>query len=299
MKTFLSTLCGTALFLSISATVSSAQPRVGWVYQLEGLAAFQGDASLDDGGEFSANRSFLRATALYNLDAGTSVGLSTSFGRFDYNFSEAENQPWEDIRDIRFSVPVRFRVGNTATVFVSPQVRWDYQSGASASDGRTYGVFAGIAWKLNERLTIGPAFGAFSQLEDDGTELFPALLVDWDINDRWNLNTGSGIGATQGPGLTLSYALSDEMNLSLSARSERIRFRLDGDGLAPDGVGEDKSIPIVLAFGYAPNPGVSLNVFAGAELDGRLTLDDRNGNELSRQEYDTAPLVGLAVRLRF
>ncbi|WP_170360040.1 hypothetical protein [Ruegeria arenilitoris] len=299
MKTFLLACRLPFLLLVCTATSAAAQPRLGWIYQLDGLAAFQGDASLSGGGEFSASRAFVRTTALYNMDGGNSVGVSASFGRFDYNFSEANNQPWEDIRDIRVSLPVRFRVGNTATAFISPQIRWDYQSGATASDGRTYGAFAGIAWKLSERLTIGPAFGVFSQLEDDDIDFFPALLVDWDISDRWNLNTGSGIGATQGPGLTLSYALNNEMTLSLSARSERIRFRLDGDGLAPDGVGEDKSIPVVLALGYSPNPGVSLNVFAGAELDGRLTLDDANGSELSRQNYETAPLVGFAFRVRF
>ncbi len=299
MRTFLLT-CRLSLSLLVFMVLpAQAQQRLGWVYQLEGLAVYQGDADLSEGGEFSASRTFLRATALNNLEGGNSFGLSASFGRFDYSFSEANNQPWEDIRDIRLSVPLRFRVGEAATVFVSPQVRWDYQSGASASDGQTYGVFAGIAWKLNERLTIGPAFGAFSQLEDDDTDFFPALLVDWDINDRWNLNTGSGIGATQGPGLTLSYALNEDMSLSLSARSERIRFRLDGNGLAPDGIGEDKSIPVVLAFGYSPNPGVSLNVFAGAEFDGRLTLDDAEGSELSRQSYETAPLAGFAFRFRF
>ncbi|WP_247744166.1 hypothetical protein [Ruegeria sp. R14_0] len=299
MKSFAIACSLAAIGLSLSAVPSAAQQRSGWVYQIDGLAAYQGNTDLSGGGEFSASRAFLRATALNNLGGGTSVGLSASVGRFDYDFSQADNQPWRDIRDIRVSVPVRFRVGNKASVFVSPQVRWDYQSGAKASDGRTYGVFAGIAWQVSESLTIGPAFGAFSQLEDDSTDFFPALLVDWDINDRWNLNTGSGVGATQGPGLTLNYALSDTMTLGLSARSERIRFRLDGDGLAPNGVGEDKSIPVVVSFGYNPNPGVSLNVFAGAEFDGRLTLDDANGAELSRQSYETAPLIGVAFRARF
>jgi hypothetical protein len=299
MKTFTLACCSTILVLGMLTSPTFAQQRLGWVYQIDGLAAYQSNADLSEGGEFSASRAFLRTTALYNLNGGTSVGLSASIGSFDYNFSQADNQPWEDIRDIRISVPVRFRAGNTASVFVSPQVRWDYQSGADAADGRTYGVFAGIAWKLSESLTIGPAFGAFSQFEDDDIDFFPALLVDWDINDRWNLNTGSGIGATQGPGLTLSYALNDTMTLGLSARSERIRFRLDEEGLAPNGIGEDKSIPVVVSFGYNPNPGISLNVFAGAELDGRLTLDDANGTELSRQNYETAPLVGVAFRARF
>lgn len=299
MKSLALICSSAALALGFMSLPTFAQQRLGWVYQIDGLAAYQGDANLSEGGDFSASRAFLRTTALYNFDGGASAGLSASIGRFDYDFSQAGNQPWQDIRDIRISAPVRFRVGNTASVFVSPQIRWDYQSGAEASDGRTYGVFAGIAWKLSESLTIGPAFGAFSQLEDDDVDFFPALLVDWDINDRWNLNTGSGIGATQGPGLTLSYALNDTMNVALSARSERVRFRLDEEGLAPNGVGEDKSIPVVLSFGYNPNPGVSLNVFAGADLDGRLTLDDANGTELSQQSYETAPLVGVAFRARF
>ncbi len=299
MKNLLLTCCFGFVFLGFTAFPSAAQPRLGWAYQVDGLAAFQGDADLSGGGKFSASRAFLRTTALYNLEGGSSVGLSTSIGKLDFNFSQSNNQPWENIRDLRVAVPVRFRVGDTTTVFVSPQIRWDYQSGASSSDGRTYGVFAGIAWQLNERLTIGPAFGAFSEFDESGTDFFPALLIDWDINDRWNLNTGSGVGATQGPGLSLSYALNEAIDLSLTARLERIRFRLDGDGLAPDGVGEDKSIPVVLSLGYNPNPGVSMSVFAGAEFDGRLTLDDANGVEISRQRYDTAPLVGLAFRVRF
>lgn len=293
------TLCLATTLACQTALPVAAQQRLGWVSQVDGLVAYQGSADLDDGGDFTATRSFLRATGLYNFDNGTSFGASVSYGQLDYDFSAANNQPWNDIRDIRISAPLRFQAGQRASVFVSPQVRWDYQRGADASDGRTYGVFAGVAWRVSDSLTIGPAFGAFSQLEDGGTDFFPALLVDWDINDRWNLNTGSGIGATRGPGLTLSYALNDDFSLSLSARSEKIRFRLDDDGIAPNGIGEDQSIPVVAALSYNPNPGVSLTVFAGAEFDGRLTLEDENGTEIDRQGYDTAPLVGLAFRLRF
>ncbi len=299
MKPRTACLCLFAAIACQFALPAVAQQRLGWVSQIDGLAAYQGSADLDQGGDFSATRSFLRATGLYYFDSATSLGVSVSYGQLDYDFSAADNQPWNDIHDIRVSTPLRFQAGQRASVFVSPQIRWDYQRGAASSDGRTYGVFAGVAWQMSESLTIGPAFGAFSQLEDSGVDVFPALLVDWDINDRWNLNTGSGIGATRGPGLTLSYAVNEDFSLSLSARSEKIRFRLDDNGLAPSGIGEDQSIPVVASLSYDPNPGVSVTVFAGAEFDGRLTLEDENGNEISRQNYDTAPLVGLAFRLRF
>lgn len=299
MKKRISMSALSVISVLISSNPSVAQMRTGWGTQVDGLAAFQGSASLSGGGDFSANRTFLRASSLYNFGNGNFAGLSASVGQFDYEFSQAVNQPWTGIRDIRISAPVRFRVGETASVFLSPQIRWDFQRGASASDGQTAGIFAGIAWQVGENLRIGPAFGAFTQLAESGTELFPAILVDWDINDSWNLNTGSGLGATRGPGLTLKYAYNDKLNISLSARSERVRFRLDGSGLAPNGVGEDKSVPVVLALDYNPNPGVSLSVFAGAEFDGQLTLDDSSGAEISRQSYETAPVAGIAFRVRF
>lgn len=295
---FAITALGAAL-CCFSTLPLAAQQRAGWVSQIDGVAAYQASADLSDGGDFTADRAFLRATGLNTFDNGASVGISVSYGRLDYEFSQADNQPWSDIRDIRVSAPIRVPVTDTTRVFVSPQVRWDYQNGADSSEGQTYGVFAGVAWMVSDTLTIGPAFGAFTRLEDDSTDLFPALLVDWNIGERWNLNTGSGLGATRGPGLTLSYVLTDDVSLSLSARSEEIRFRLDEDGIAPNGIGEDQSIPVVAALRYSPNPAVSLNVFAGAEFDGQLSLADSSGTEVSRQNYDTAPLVGLAFRVRF
>ncbi|SLN44613.1 hypothetical protein ROA7450_02159 [Roseovarius albus] len=283
----------------VTTTPAQAQMPTGWLNQVDGLAIYQGSADLDNGGDFTATRTFLRGTALFKFDNGNSAGLSVNFGQFDYEFSQASTQPWNDIRDIRISTPVRLQLGERASLFAAPQVRWDYQRGADASDGVTAGLFAGASWEISDSLTLGPAFGAFSQLEESELQFFPALLVDWDISDRWNLNTGSGLGATGGPGLTLKYAYNDKLDLSLSARAESVRFRLDDVGVAPDGVGEDDSIPVVVAISYAPNPGMSFNVFAGAEFNGELSLDDANGNQISSQSYDTAPIFGGSFRIRF
>jgi hypothetical protein len=287
------------LTLVASGYPALAQQPSGWGAQVDGLTIFQGSADLSGGGAFTASREFLRAGGVYRFDNGVSAGLFGSVGRFRYDFDFAGNQPWEDINDLRISVPVRFGLGSNTSALLSPQVRWDYQSGADSDDGVTYGVFAGIAWEVNESLTIGPAFGVFSQIEESDADIFPALLLDWEINDRWTLSTGPTIGATQGPGLSLGFDFSPSSTLSLSARSEKVRFSLNDSGLAPDGVGEDKSVPVVLSYRYNPNPGLSLSVFAGAEFDGTLTLDDANGTEVSRQRYDTAPIAGLALRLRF
>ena len=288
-----------ALAATLPASQILAQGRTGWAGEIAGLAVYQGSADLDDGGDFSADRAFVRAAAIYRFQNGGSAGLQLSYGQFSYDFSFDGNQPWDDITDIRLSLPMRFRIGETGDLFVSPQIRWDYQDGASASDGETYGVFAGFAWQVSDRLRIGPAFGAFSTLDDGGTDFFPALLVDWDISSRWNFSTGAGLGATQGPGLSLSYAYSDAVSLSLGLRSEDVEFRLDDDGPAPGGVGQDSSFPVVVALDYSPSPRVLMNAFVGAEFNGELSLKDAAGVEISRQDYDTAPIAGFAVRVRF
>jgi len=243
-------LLASALFVSAVAVSADAQtrggPPTGWFGQVDGLASWQGETDIAGGGSFSVNRGFIRGGAIYSWGTGTTAGLQVSFGRFDYRFQGLAAKPWDDITDVRISAPIRFRVGDGAFAIVSPSVRYDFESGAGASAGRTYGLFAGIAWRVNSRLTIGPAFGAFTRIEDDDLEVFPALLVDWEISDRWSLSTGGGLGATQGPGLTLSYAASENINVSLSARAVNVRFRLNNSGLAPGGVGEDSSIPVGL-----------------------------------------------------
>ena len=89
------------------------------------------------------------------------------------------------------------------------------------------------------------------------------------------------------------------MRLSLTGRYEEFRFALNDTGPAPGGVGEDRAFPLVVSYDYRPNPGFALSIFAGAEFGGRLTLEDANGVEISQQDYDPAPLAGIALRVAF
>ena len=278
---------------------SQGGPPTGWGTRVDGLYVYQGETDLSEGGEFSVGRAFVRGTALYTSDQGFSAGISLSAGRYSYDFGGASVAPWGDINDFRISVPLRFQSEGNATVFVSPSLRYDYEDDAESSDGETYGVFGGVAWRLNDRLTIGPAIGAFSELGSDDWDFFPALLVDWQIADGWRLSTAQAPGATQGPGVSLTYSPNERLSYGLTARYESLRFRLDDDGIAPGGVGEDSSLPVAFSVQYAPNPGTSLSAFVGAEFGGELSLEDENGTTVSRQDYDTAPITGVSLRLAF
>ena len=105
------------------------------------------------------------------------------------------------------------------------------------------GGFVGVSWRINDRLTIGPGIGVISEIEDSPT-VFPVLLIDWKITESLVLATGSGVGATLGPGLVLRYMATDKWSFYLGGRYEKLRFRLNADGPSPTGVGEDKSFPL-------------------------------------------------------
>lgn len=95
---------------------------------------------------------------------------------------------------------------------------------------RTEGGLAGSSWGLSESLSIGPGLGWFSEI-DGGSSAFPILLIDWKITDKWRLNTGRGLAASQGPGLTLNYQLAERWPLGLTGRYEKTRFALGDNPL--------------------------------------------------------------------
>lgn len=293
--------CGAALLIGAPLHAQDLSAERGPLnFSFEGAYAIQSDTDLDDGsGEFSVDRTFVRGGLAYRLDNGTTLGLSLSYGQFDYDFDLSGPALWDDVEDYAISAFARFETAGP-TILIAPSLRYALEDGADESDGETYGAFLGATWEIGDNLTIGPGLGVFTEIgEDEDLNIFPILLIDWEITDRWMLSTGPTLGASQGPGLTLSYAWSDALTLGLSGRYEKQRFALNDSGPAPGGVGEDRSFPLILSANYSPNPGVALSAFAGVELGGTLTLEDTDGNTVFEEDYDPAPLFGIAARLRF
>ena len=278
------------------------QPAGPWVFSLDAGAAYQSESELENSDtEFSRDRVFLSAGVDYGWSRRDSIGVSIGVGESDYNFSADSRsgvfKAWDEVQEGQLSVTGRFGVGDKGSVIVIPSLRQYRESGASASDSQTYGLLTAAFWRLSDTLTIGPGLGVFSRLEGSN-RVFPILAIDWDVSERWNLSTGGGLAATRGPGLTLSYQLDTAWSIDLSGRYEEFEFRLNDDGLAPGGVGSDKSVPVVLSARYKPNAQLNFSAFLGTGLDGRLRLRDASGNKLQETDYDSGVLVGATFSYR-
>jgi hypothetical protein len=250
----------------------------------------------------SIARVFLSGGLGYAWSRDATASVSVGVGSTDYDFSSGAliegYRPWGRIRDYRLSIPVRFSPTEKVNAIIIPSIRTYAESGASLSDGRTEGVLAGFSWKFSDTLSIGPGFGWFSDVGDE-SNVFPIVLVDWKITESLSLNTGRGLAASQGPGLSLNYQANQRWTLGLTARYEKTRFSLKEREGRTGQVGEDSSTPLLLVASYSPWPMTTMSALAGVEIGGTLTMEDGQGQRLAKSDIDTAVVFGFAFQSRF
>lgn len=157
---------------------------------------------------------------------------------------------------------------------------------------------AGFSYRFSDRFLVGPGFGWFTSL-DGGSSFYPILMIDWDVTERLSVSTGGGLAASQGPGITISYRVNDQLRVGVSGRKESRSFRLDEGGSAPNGIGKDRGVPLVATLEYRPAPKLRINAFAGVKFAGELSLEDAGGRELVESDYELVPIFGLSLRARF
>jgi len=271
-------------------------------FKLEGAAVHQAGTDLEEDGDFNVNRFFIQPAldVFFSPKLQASFALGYSLDRYDFRGKKgiAAAEPWDDVDTLRFTALTRYAIDDTWTLFGVPTIQFAAERGASLSDGFTFGVYAGAAWKASETLSIGPGAGFFSEIEDRGV-FFPFLVIDWQIADQWSMGTGRGLAATRGPGLALEWTFADRWALGLGSRWEQFRFRLDDDGVAPDGVGEEESVPVFLMLSYRPAERSSVSLLAGMNFYGSVSVFDDRGKRLAGEDYDPTPFLGLAFSLTF
>lgn len=295
------------LLLPLSAEAQQGEgdsarfPSAGWSSFVRGGVVQQLDTDLSEQGSFDATRLAVQGGVSYAWDYRTSVSLSLGYSYDGYSFSgeapTAGFSPWGDVNTLSLGLPMRWGMGEQWSAFLVPTIRATGEQGSSLSDSVTGGGFTGAAYRFSDKLIIGPGIGVISQIEESAT-VFPILIIDWKITDTLSLETGSGLGATLGPGLVLNYQVTPSWRLSLGGRYEKLRFRLDEDGPVPDGIGEDRSFPLFIGCTYNFSRQNSISLIGGIETGGDLRLEDKDGNLIKEESYDTGGFLGLTFNLR-
>ncbi|TVQ54835.1 MAG: hypothetical protein EA377_04605 [Phycisphaerales bacterium] len=261
-------------------------------------------SEIDDGGSMTVSR----------FNAGLSVGapitdslsinglLRYEFDYYRFRGSSGAfggDSPWRNVHTVSFGAVLNADMTNDWRIFGGPIFQFSGESSARASDSFIGGGIIGTSFDFSDDLTIGGGVGIVSQIEDS-VRVFPVIVLNWQITEELRLSSQAARSASDFGGLELIYQFHPQWEAAFGGAYRFRRFRLDSsDTDASRGVGQDSYLPLWGRITYYFSPQASVSAFGGASLNGRLELEDRDGNRLAREDYDNASFVGVALNVRF
>jgi hypothetical protein len=290
-----------ALAPALSAPAAAQAPAAGWQASVSVTPYSHRDADLRDGGSFGTRGASLRLGVNAPAGARWRAGVALAIDRIDFDFTDPAAfggaAPWKAVERTGISVPLVRSLADGWGIGVTPSVDAFRETGADAGKARSWGAVASAVKRYADGDRIGFGIGVFDGLER--TRVFPFVLVDLALGDRWRLVNPLPSGPTGPAGLELDYRLDDDWRLGVGAAWRSTRFRLAADGPVPSGIGEERGAPLFLRATRELGAGRSLNVYFGTIVAGRLRVEDERGHELRSVRFDSAPLLGATLAARF
>ncbi|MCU0967599.1 MAG: DUF6268 family outer membrane beta-barrel protein [Rubrivivax sp.] len=260
-----------------------------------------GTADLDGGGEVESTTLIARLGLQWDLGAGRRAGIAANVDRTSYDFTAPAAfggvAPWDEVWRYGLSAPLAQGLPSGWVLSLAPSVDWILEDGADRGEALVWGAVATATRLFGDGNRLGFGLGVFDRLGE--TAVFPLILVDWKLGDRWRLLNPLPAGPTGPAGLELDYRVDDRWSLGVGAAWRSTRFRLRDDGPVPGGVGEERGVPVFLRSTHRLGPTATLNLYAGAVTAGRLVVEDAGGATVREVDAGTAPIVAATLSARF
>jgi hypothetical protein len=296
----LAALAATAAFAAPHTLAQSAPGTVTSSAAITGVTQF--DTDLDRGGGFHWGGGILSGSISRQFTPQWSAGMSARYDYEEWNFDDQltafpAGAPWGKLNRPNVGVNVRYASADGLAFGLAPSIEWGFESGANAGDAISVGAVMTALKVFGPGKTLGVGVGVFRQIEE--TKVFPFLIVNWQLTEKLRLTNPLPAGPSGGAGIELAYAIDDNWEAAGGGAYRTYRFRLKSDGPYPDGIGESKSIPLFARIGRKFGESSRFDFYAGVSTGGKLTVMDRDGNDLANDEYKTAPAIGLTLSSRF
>lgn len=296
-----------AMAMAVSAHAQPGDPGSAgpappkYTFSFSYTPVYQFETDLDSGGEFDVERHFLRFDVTRIVDRQWAVGLGLSFDYENWNFSGIDGLAgidlWDEIFRPGISLPIAYSTTNQWRLMAIPSVEFAGASGAETDESLSYGAVISAMHAAGPNLRIGVGAGVFDRLDE--WEAFPFLAIDWKIDDRFKISNPFRAGIAGPAGLELVYTPTDRWELGMGGAFRSYRFRLDDSDAVPDGIGEVEFWAAFLRIGWRLGESYRLDINGGACIDGKISIDDEDGNDLGETGTDTAPFVGITLKGRF
>jgi hypothetical protein len=262
---------------------------------------YQSDSDLDRGGKFGTSGAIVRIGASRRVGAATFASVTLNYDYFNYRFSDpiafGGTAPWNNVQRVGFGVPITRALADGWAMTFAPSFDWFGERGAKSSESFTWGAVFSATKTYGDGRRLGLGFGAFDRFEE--TTVFPYLVIDWPLSTRLKLTNPAVAGPTGPAGLELRYRTDGGWDLGVGGAYRSTRFRLSESGPVPNGIGEERGVPLFVRLSRDLAPGASLSLYAGAIVAGSLRVEGSGGSALVREDFGAAPLVAATLSLRF
>ncbi|MEM9374006.1 MAG: DUF6268 family outer membrane beta-barrel protein, partial [Planctomycetota bacterium] len=222
------------------AAITQAQQSPVFNASLNGWYGFGAD--FDAGpGDVSVARARLDLSMTLAPTARSRLTLGIEVEESWYDFDGAtgldpSGDPFDNATNVDFFANYSAPLNDDTNYFVLGSVGFAGESGADFGDALIYGGGLGFVVRRSPTFSWGLGVIVRTRLEDDALVL-PLPQITWNISDRWTLDSRRA-------GLRLEYAANDSLTYGLGVQFDSRTFRLDEDGVIPDGVATDRRIPV-------------------------------------------------------
>jgi hypothetical protein len=224
-----------------------------------------------------------------------SISLDGSYANYDFDGTGGTPFSDRDFYTVGLTLSGSVELSPEFSLMLSPSLSFGVEDGANFVLGARVGTMGGLWWSVSPEFRI--LLGAMVNWQPEiGDWTFrPLAGFAWQIDDDWS------IGA-RGPGIEVSYSPGRPWEFGIGVEFRTALFRLaetsPGQQLS---YFEDLAIPLTFRAVWAPNPGVALEVRAGATIYRELIGRDGNGDDLtgSREKLDPAPFAAVIARITF
>jgi hypothetical protein len=274
-------------------------PAVVFSFDLAGSHQFR--ANTTDGGDVSVTRTALAADISTRAAEEMTIGLGLGYTGDDYGFSRFRGfsvaKPWTYIHRIGLNGRVIYPIGKYWSLSAVPTIQVSAESGADWNRALSYGAIVSIAYRPSPDFMIGLGVAVFEQIES--TSVFPIPLISAKLSDRWRLSNSFRSGAATPAGLEVAYTINKDWEAAVAGGYRSSRFRLDRHGPVPNGIGQDRSIPLGVRFSRVLPGRGSLDMYGGIAFNGSLRIEDKRGHKIDEVGYRPAPYGGISLRASF
>jgi hypothetical protein len=270
-------------------------------FSFEASPVYAPKTHVSGGGSMTFARYMAEMKVSMEATEKTSIGLGVSYEFDDYNFTPltrfAVRDPWNKIHGLNVNGRMGYRLNQKWGLYAVPVIGYSGEEGADFGKSIMYGGSVGAAYTASPTFTIGIAAGVFYRLEQ--TVVFPAILVNWRVTDRFRVRNPYGMSPAGPAGIELGYDMGNEWNIALGGGYRSSRFRLSQGGPVPGGVGQTSAIIGYLNLTRRLGKHFNASIYGGAAFAGSIRIEDRTGERIDSTSYSTAPIMGLILTASF